>query len=91
MTLAEGERVKVMHKRDVLFSGILETVEDDGDTYMANVEWWARVKSDGGSTFVFRQSITDGGPPSNGWHAKAKSLRKYGHRISIIREERRTS
>lgn len=80
-----GDTVNVVHKGAVLFSGILESLDDDGDTYQVNVEWWAKIKLVDGSTRLLRQSAYGDMEPSRaGWAAQAKSLNKYGHKLAIV-------
>ena len=73
-----------MFNRKVSIEGMLEEWHDDSDEQLANVEGWAKVRIEDGSTRVFRRA---GGLGIGGWSGIAKNLGNAG-RFRI--EERRT-
>lgn len=69
-----GQRVRFFRKSFELV-GALEHWEDDSDTQIANVEGWASIRLDDGSTRTLARS---GGMGPGGWRFTAKTLRNKG-------------
>ena len=82
-SIRTGQRVRFFRKSFELV-GVLERWEDDSETQIANVEGWASVRLDDGSTRTLRRS---GGMGPGGWQPTAKSLRNTGD----LRVERLTT